>query len=83
MPTIPNMANVALSPIEARSVGKISATIKLNTKFDIVAILMAVPRTANGIISEISIQAIGPSEKAKQAMNVTILPTESHYVSYP
>ena len=66
MPTIPNMANVALSPIEARSVGKISATIKLNTKFDIVAILMAVPRTANGIISEISIQAIGPSEKAKQ-----------------
>ena len=77
------MLNVRASPMVANSVGNINATIKLNTKLDIVAILIAVPLIAKGIISDINIHAIGPSEKAKLAINVTMLPTATHLVLYP
>ena len=65
------------------NVGNINAMIKLNAKFDIVAMLIAVPLIFNGMISEIRIHAIGPKEKAKQAIKVTILPTETHFRSRP
>ena len=64
-------------------VGNVRATMKLKPKLDMVAMLMAVPLIFKGIISEIKIQAIGPNEKAKQAMNKTMEPTDIHFKSRP
>ena len=64
--TAPNIQNVHAPPILCNRIGKLPTTKKLNAKFEMVQIIIAIHIILRGNTSETSIQPIGPRLIAKQ-----------------
>ena len=75
---MPYIQKVRASPTEFISGRNVRTTTKLNAMLATVQMLMARPRIFSGRISETTIQPMGPSEKAKEAIYTTTLPTAIH-----
>ena len=63
-----NVKNVAQPPILCNEMGNKPVTIKLNTKFDKIAILIALPRYLNGKTSATSNKPTGPNDIEKETI---------------